>query len=142
MTIIYADNVGNILGLWQPEGDGTMPDPSPPEHVEALTFDPYQNLDLLMEIAGEPTKFRLLAGVLTRDGNLVVMNPPSAIWQAQIEATDAKIRILEAINTALADYEAALAHWDTLTMAQQKAVLRRLIQVQMQLLRYHRRELL
>ena len=38
---IYADNSGNILGLWQPEGDGTMPDPIPPEHVEALIFDPY-----------------------------------------------------------------------------------------------------
>ncbi|MFA6270879.1 MAG: hypothetical protein WC657_06775 [Candidatus Paceibacterota bacterium] len=55
---------------------------------------------------------------------------------------DAKARILEAIDGAIADYDAALAVWATLTAAQQKAVLKRLVQVQTQLLRYHRRELL
>ena len=95
-----------------------------------------------MEIAGEPDRFRLSAGVLTREGNLVMLNPPSITWQAQIEATDSKAHILEETNAALTDYEAALIRWDTLTTVQQKAVLRRLVQVQVQLLRYHRRELL
>ena len=56
------------------------------------------------------------------------------------EAGDAKSRLLSAIDVALADYDAALSRWDVLTPVQQKAVLRRLVEVQAQLLRYHRRE--
>ena len=59
---------------------------------------------------------------------------------AAAEATDAKARILAAIDSALTDYAAALERWDVLTAVQQKAVLRRLVEVQAQLLRYHRRE--
>ena len=59
---------------------------------------------------------------------------------ADTEAGDAKARILAAIDAALADYAAALERWDVLTAAQQKAVLRRLVETQAQLLRYNRRE--
>jgi len=58
----------------------------------------------------------------------------------RVDAEDAKARILAAIDAALADYAAALERWDVLTVTQQKAVLRRLVEVQAQLLRYHRRE--
>ncbi|MCK9357096.1 MAG: hypothetical protein M0R22_08160 [Dehalococcoidia bacterium] len=62
--------------------------------------------------------------------------------EANTEGTDAKARILEQIDAALAEYAAALAGWDKLTTAQVKVVVKRLVQVQVQILRYHKRELL
>lgn len=74
---------------------------------------------------------------------VVAAHDPTVLTAGEVldaESADAKARILGAIDAALTDYAAALERWDVLTAVQQKAVLRRLVETQAQLLRYHRRE--
>ncbi len=79
-----------------------------------------------------------IAAVIAAHDPLVL----SAGEMLEAEDSDARTRILAAIDAALADYDAALAAWDKLTAAQQKAMVKRNVEVLVQLLRYHRRELI
>ena len=138
---IYADLAGCLLCA-QRDGDGIQ---APAVYAESLDIDPATNAEIVAALTGQLhgvlwQDIRLSGGVLSHKGTSVVVNPPGPARLARVDAEDAKARILAAIDAALADYAAALERWDVLTVTQQKAVLRRLVEVQAQLLRYHRRE--
>lgn len=143
---IYADAAGTLLRVTaDDEQDATY---GPPEgYAEVLEVDPDTNPQIVAALTGQLRgvrwqDVRLSGGVLSHKGQPVTVNPPGGAWRAAEERADAQARILAAIDSALGDYEQALSHWDGLTQAQLKAVVKRLVQVQVQLLRYHRREVL
>jgi len=142
MARLYADGEGRILRC---EYDAltaeAVGEPDPLTGV-AETLDIANDTNERLVAVQDWSAFRLVAGVLTYKGQVVPVHPPGPAWRAAQEQADARARILAAIDAALDDYDAALAHWDTLTQAQLKAVVKRLVQVQVQLLRYHRREVL
>ena len=141
---LYAGTTGALLRMNVSDEDLAMfgiPDGC----TETLEFDPETNPQIVAALTGQVhgvlwQDIRLSGGVLSHKGTPVTVNPPGPAWLARVDAEDAKARILAAIDAALADYAAALDRWDVLTTVQQKAVLRRLVEVQAQLLRYHRRE--
>lgn len=138
---IYAGSDGRLVRVCKTEDEFMRYGP-PVAYTESLEVDPDTNSLIGSRIDVASNDVRLSGGILSYKGQALTVNPPSAEWVARTDADDAKERILAAIDTALADYANALAAWATLTVPQQKAVLRRLVEVQVQLLRYHRRELL
>lgn len=75
---------------------------------------------------------------------VVAAHNPAVLSAGEVleaEGEDAGGRLLALIDAALADYALALSRWDALTAAQLKAVVRRNMEVLVQVLRYHRREL-
>jgi len=144
--ILYADAAGALIRVTT-DADQDAKFGPPDVYAESLEIDPDTNPQIVAALMGRLPNvlwqdIRLLSGVLSYKGTVTTVNPPGPAWQAQVEAEDAKAHILEAIDGALADYAAVLAHWDALTQAQLKAVVKRNTEVLVQLLRYHRRELL
>ena len=137
--LIYADTSGHLVRVLKMDDEIVQYGP-PSSYAETLEIDADTNPQLVQRIDTAWNDVRLVSGVLTYKGTPVTVNPPGPAWLARVDAEDAKTRILAAIDAALADYAAALDRWDVLTAAQQKAVLRRLVETQAQLLRYHRRE--
>lgn len=136
---IYADGAGHLLRVCrtaEEEAHYGVPE----TYAESLEIDPDTNPHIIRHVDVDWNDVRLSGGVLTYNGQPVTVNAPGPAWRAAQEQADARARILAAIDAALDDYDAALAHWDTLTQAQLKAVVKRLVEVQVQLLRYHRRE--
>lgn len=138
---VYADAAGRLVRVCRTAEEAAHYGP-PAGYAESLEIDPETNPHILRHLDVDWNDVRLQGGVLTFKGQPVTVHPPSFAGQACVEAEDARTRILAAIESALADYDMALSHWDTLTQAQLKAVVKRLVQVQYQLLRYHRREVL
>ena len=136
---IYADADGCLMRVLKTDDEIAQYGP-PGSYAEELEIDADTNPQILQRIDTAWNDVRLVGGMLTYKGAPIAVNPPGPTWLVQAETIDAKSRILTAIDAALTDYAAALERWDVLTAAQQKAVLRRLVEVQAQLLRYHRRE--
>lgn len=63
MKIYYSEN-GAVLGTW-----GTLSDPF-------ISYDSHTNPTLAGTINADPTVYSVVDGVLTRDGQPVVINPP------------------------------------------------------------------
>jgi hypothetical protein len=139
--LLYADGEGRLLRVLKTAEERARYG-APDGYAESLEMDPDTNPLIARHIDTAWNDVRLRDGVLTYKGQPVPVNPPGAAWQARAEGEDAKARILEALDATLADYDAALSHWATLTNAQRNAVLERVVRVQVQVLRYHRRELL
>jgi hypothetical protein len=138
---IYADGAGHLLRVCrtaEEEAHYGVPE----TYAESLEIDPDTNPHIIRHVDVDWNDVRLSGGVLTYNGQPVTVNAPGAAGQARAEAEDARCRLLAAIGGAMADYDQAITHWDTLTQAQLKAVVRRNVEVLYQLLRYHRREVL
>jgi hypothetical protein len=140
-VILYADAAGRLVRVVRTEEERAHYGP-PPEYAESLEIDPETNPLIIRHVDVDWDDVRLSGGALTYHEQPVTVNLPGPAWVARVEAENAKERLLEVIDGALADYDAALAHWDTLTQAQLKAVVKRNAEVLVKVLRYHRRELL
>jgi hypothetical protein len=103
MATIYADAQGVILHLATPELPGYIPTP-PTNAPNVLEFDEESNPAVLSGLIATPASWRLLAGVLTRDGVAVTL--------AQSRAYRDKQFALEKLAELEADGVLSDAHQD------------------------------
>jgi uncharacterized heparinase superfamily protein len=79
---VYADATGRLLGWWE----DAPPEPRYIGVAETLEIDPETNGALVQGVKLYPDAFTLSGGVLTRGGQAVVVNSPSAAYTERQQA--------------------------------------------------------
>lgn len=137
---LYADGDGRLIRAVKTDEEMAQYG-APDKAVYTLEVDAETNPQVMKYVDTAWKDVHLQDGALTYYGTPVPINPPSRSFVVRVEAADAADRLVDTIDGVLDAFAVALGHWDTLTIAEVKKLVRRLVEVQIQVLRYHRREL-
>ena len=113
LMLIYSDEQGDILLVVMTKTVAGEPHITPSVYAEVLEIDPATNQHIVNHIDVDYTLVSLLDGVLSYDGNIIVINPPGAEWLEEIIEEQSEDDVIAIPGWSTWTEEQALAWYTT-----------------------------